>query len=337
MKKLITQLLSLVILVALVVTIVPSSVPAQAPKAKPGTLSFATLPMGGTYYLMSAAIAQVIEKYTEMKVTVEPSTGPLVYTPRIQSGDVDLAIINARDTYETWTGTGDYAKIGKTDIALLGYGLGSRFVFFTRPDSGIKSIQDLAGKRVMYKTPGVPIAAEGAELVLNYYGLLKKIKELPGGRTTAKAQALIEKRTDAYWCPVGTHIRNLTSSIGVVVLDVAEECSNAINKKYPWWVSAYVYKGEFGLKEDHRLINVINDFYCRRALSEDTVYDIMKAVYEHPNDLKAIHRMAGTWTLKMAVRTQQVIPFHPGAIKYYKEKGLWTDQLEAKQKELLSK
>jgi TRAP transporter TAXI family solute receptor len=337
MKKLITQLLSLVILVVLVVALLPASVPAQSPQAKPATLSFATLPMGGTYYLMSAGIAQVIEKYTQMKVTVEPSTGPLVWTPRIKSGDVDLSIINARDTYEAWSGTGDYAKIGKTDIALLGYGLGSRFVFFTRPDSGIKSIQDLNGKRIMYKTPGTPISNEGAVLVLEYYNLMDKVKDLPGGTPTAKAQALIEKRTDAYWCPVGTHIRNLTSSVGVVVLDVAEECSNAINKKYPWWVSAHVYKGEFGLKEDHRLINVINDFYCRRALSEETVYAIMKAVYEHPNDLKAIHRMAGTWTLDRAVRTLQVIPFHPGAIKYYKEKGVWTEKLEAKQKELLSK
>jgi TRAP transporter TAXI family solute receptor len=299
-------------------------------------LTFITMPMGGSYYVQAAGLSQVIQKYTDLSVTVEPVTGPKVWTPRIKSGHADLAILNARGTYESFNGIGDYKQIGKTDIAVMGFGQGSLFTFFTRPETNVKTVQDVAGKKLMYKTPGTPISAEGAELVLRYYGILDKIKELPGGSAAAKGQALIEKRTDVYWCPLGTHMLNVDASVGLVVIEIPEECGNAIHEKYPWWVSTVARKGDFGLKTDTRILEVINNFYCRRSLSEDTVYSIMKAVYDHPEDLKAIHRRAGTWTLERALRTNPIIPFHPGAIKYYKEKGLWGEALEAKQKELTS-
>ncbi len=285
---------------------------------------------------MAAGLAQTIEKHTDIKVMVEPSN-PTAWTTRMKSGDIDLAILNSWSTYESWTGTGTFAELGKVDIAMLGYGLGSRFVFFTSKDSGIKTIQDLAGKRVMYETPGTPSANQGGKWVLEYYGLMDKINLQPGGSTLVKARALIEGRTDAYWCPVGTHMMDVASAVGLVVLDIPEECSNAAHEKYSWWMSDYVYAGEYGLKEDHLVMNIINNFYCLRTLSESTVYAIMKAVYDHPDELKAIHRAVGDWNLERAVRVPQVIPFHPGAIKYYQEKGVWTEELEAMQKELLAK
>ena len=70
-------------------------------------------------------------------------------------------------------------------------------------------------------------------------------------------------------------------------------------------------------------------------LSTETVYVIVKALFDHYNDFKLSHKTARYWTVKNALEKFH-IPFHDGAIKYFKEKGAWTAQTEKKQQELLS-
>ena len=68
--------------------------------------------------------------------------------------------------------------------------------------------------------------------------------------------------------------------------------------------------------------------------SAETVYQVMKAIYDHLDEWKGVHPFARQWTVKHALDIF-VIPFHDGAVRFYKERGLWNDKLEAKQKALL--
>ncbi len=87
--------------------------------------------------------------------------------------------------------------------------------------------------------------------------------------------------------------------------------------------------GEYGLTKGGTAIGVPMGIYARGALSADAVYSLVKNMYEHHDELEAIHAtFLSPWTLDNALLSI-VAPIHPGAIRYYKEKGIWTPQMEA--------
>jgi hypothetical protein len=93
---------------------------------------------------------------------------------------------------------------------------------------------------------------------------------------------------------------------------------------------AKVY-GDLVDQKDLVSIGVAETFICQSGLSEDLVYRVMKVIFEHLPELTAFTPVTKTWTGDPLSTT--VLPYHPGAIKYYKEKNLWTDSLEKKQRD----
>ena len=91
-----------------------------------------------------------------------------------------------------------------------------------------------------------------------------------------------------------------------------------------------------GQNKDVNLLGMNVYFMTRPDVSDETVYKVTKALLENTKEFTTYHRLARLWTLKRTMR-QVALPFHPGAIKYFKEKGVWTSAHEANQKKLLSR
>lgn len=72
-------------------------------------------------------------------------------------------------------------------------------------------------------------------------------------------------------------------------------------------------------------------------LPEETVYEVTKAFFDNHEHFSIVHSSAAEWTLESTIEGNVAIPFHPGAIKYFEEKGLWTEELQSKQDSLLKK
>ena len=109
-------------------------------------------------------------------------------------------------------------------------------------------------------------------------------------------------------------------------------------KNLPPVMWANMYKaGVFeGQKKDLHLIAMNSYFMTRPGVSNKVVYKVTKALLENNKEFSTYHRAARLWTLKRAMRNV-ALPFHPGAVQYYKEVGVWTAAHEANQKKLLSR
>lgn len=86
---------------------------------------------------------------------------------------------------------------------------------------------------------------------------------------------------------------------------------------------------------DTWMMAVENYMVSRADIADEVIYEINKALWEHCEELGAFHPMMKTWNQENFVSNKLFTPYHPGAIKFLKEKGIWTDALEARNKELL--
>ena len=111
----------------------------------------------------------------------------------------------------------------------------------------------------------------------------------------------------------------------------------AVLRKYSYFqedtVPAKIY-GDMVDQKDLPSIGVLEILICQAGLSEDMAYKVMKAIFDHLPELTQMTPIAKYWT--GGPTSSAVLPYHPGAIKYYKERNLWTEALEKKQKELLA-
>jgi uncharacterized protein len=302
-------------------------------------ISFATKPMGGIVYSLSAGMASIFTKYADVQVRVEPIQSIKQWGPLMQRGEVDLAFDNAVDSGGAYRAEG-FFKVGQgklTKFRLVAAGHETLMCLWTSPATGIKSIKDFEGKRVVLVTPpGAPTTtASGKYLVDDYYKLEGKYKKLEIGSPAECTTALIEGRIDVYQFPAGPHIEELKRSVGVVPIPIPKEAAEYVGQKVPGIYPGVVPKGVYGLTEDLPCIAWRGIVVAREDLNPELVYKLMNALYSHLDELHAVHPLAKPWVLANATKSPTV-PFHPGAIKFYKEKGIWTPELDKIQEKNLA-
>ncbi|MFH1123742.1 MAG: TAXI family TRAP transporter solute-binding subunit [Pseudomonadota bacterium] len=303
------------------------SATADAPKV----ISLSTKPMGGTIYYLAAGMASIWTKYAGVQVRVEPMPTIKQWGPLMEAGQVDMAMEN------TVTGGGAYRaseffKVGDKKLTfyrMVAAGNQTLMGWWTRPDTGIKSFQDFVGKRIVVNTPpGAPDTAAIAKYMVDeYLKLAGKYRRLEIGSPAECTRALIEGRIDAYQFVAGPHIEELRRSVGVQGIPVPIDAAEYMSKKVPGQYPSVVPKGMYGLEEDLPCIAWRGALYANVKLDPDLVYKLLDALYSHLDEFHAVHPLAKQYVLANATKSPTV-PFHDGAIKFYKDKGIWTGELD---------
>jgi TRAP transporter TAXI family solute receptor len=307
-------------------------------ESRPKVISLATKPAGTTIYYIAAGMAAVWTKYAGIQVRVEPIPSIKQWGLLMKAGEVDLAIDNAVDSGGAYRAS-ELFKVGKgklTCFRLLGAGHDTLMTYWTRPDAGIKRIEDFAGKRVVIDVPpGAPTAnALGNTLINDYYKLEGKFTRLTLGNPQECVSALIEGRLDAYQFPWTPMAEQLHRTVGAQTVPVPKEAAEYVKEKVPGMFPGMVPKGRYGLKEETPCIAWKGQLFAREGLDEQLVQHLLEVLYSHLDELHPVHPMAKMWVLKNATESATV-PFHPGAIKFYKDKGVWTPELDRVQQQNL--
>jgi TRAP transporter TAXI family solute receptor len=126
-------------------------------------------------------------------------------------------------------------------------------------------------------------------------------------------------------------VMELARDIPIRLLETDPEVIKKMQAKYPnvtpFVIPAGTYKG---IDKDVHTYTLPQMWLCRTDLSEDLVYQILKAVYDNSKQRNAIHPMAKKYTVENAFRGSKSVPvgYHPGAIKYYEEKGIWNKRAQ---------
>jgi hypothetical protein len=225
-----------------------------------------------------------------------------------------------------------------TSLRVLQSGNDILMGFLTRADTGIKSIEELKGKKVTYQIPGATLMTKLGMVQLQAFGLdpRKDVIPLKAEFTTVALTNLMEKRTDAIMAALsGSKMAEAETKTGLRVLPFPESKVPFLQQSLPVLFGTKTPAGMPGVAPGIPVVANANITIATKEMDDETAYIIVKTLLENYKELLPIHTDFGGWTPERAVRDLSM-PYHPGAIKYYKEKGLWTNEMEQRQMQLLS-
>lgn len=284
-------------------------------------LLLGTSSQGGTYYVWGGGWADIIGKNVPgTDIAVEVTGGPNANIQLIESGDMDLGFVTAWLGGEAYNGEG-WADKKYTKIRSIFPMYASVMHMYSLKDSGIISIKDFTGKNISTGGPGSTSAEAGSGL-LEALGIKPaRVSAIP---TNTAVDGLRDGTIDAGFGVTGVpgpFMLDLETTHEVQHIGLTEEEMNKALEKYPYWSEAIVPKGTYKHQEEGLLLpGFWNIAIASSELSEDLVYNLVKTTFEKHEDLLAVDPSAEE-TLVENIK-YSTIPYHPGAVKYYKEVGV---------------
>ncbi len=292
----------------------------------------------GTEYAQAAAVTAIIEKYTPWRGFAEPTKSHVAAMPLFQDDDLDFIFVSQSEMYLANRGDEYYESVGPTPMRVVAAGAEIMFAFFTTPDSGIETIEDLVGRKVMWETPASGVFYWAAKHVLDSYGIRDDVISIPSPAPVERAEALKTGRVDAYACSTQFQAMEIIhGSVGLRILDIPLETAEWVNERYPALYPAICPTGYNGgmVTRDVPVLAASTALQARASLEDDVVYTVLEAIYDHFDEFSATHPSLDDMTLDRAVSLRSINPYHTGAIAFFKDRGVWTEEAQSLQEELL--
>jgi TRAP transporter TAXI family solute receptor len=290
-------------------------------------LSIATGGTGGVYYPLGGGLAALISKHLPgVEATAEVTTASVDNMKLLHADKIALAFTLPDTAWDAYQGKlkGLSEKIGVRALAAL-Y---SNYLHIVALDGvGIKTINDLKGKRVSTGAPGSGTEIRGLR-VLEAYGISPKdLKSQERLGVAESAGALKDRRIDAFIWDGGLPTAAVldlgaTPGIKIHLIPHGDSVAKMTAKYGPLYFVASIPKGTYGgVEADVPIAAATNLLAVHERMDESLAYQITKLLLERTADLVAVHQAAKEISLKSAV-VGSPIPFHPGALRYYKEKSV---------------
>jgi len=294
-------------------------------------LSIATGGTGGVFYPFGGGIAKIIsENIPNVEATAEVTAASVDNLKFLRDREADLAFTTADTLADGVNGTGAF-KEAKIPIRTLA-GLYKNYTHVvTLASSQIKTMNDLKGKVVSTGSPG-----SGAEVtafrILQAYGIdPQKDITRQGLGASESVDALKDGKVNAFFWSGGlptAAVLDLAHTSGITLRMIANDSVlKTLQNKYGTglYVQGVVPKAVYpGLDGDIGVVSIPNLLVVHADMDENLAYEITKTLFAHRDKLVAIHPEAANLSLDSAVKTSPA-PFHPGAIRYYKEQHVWPE------------
>ena len=292
------------------------------------SLSIATGGTGGVYYPLGGGMANILSKYVPgLQATAEVTGGSVDNLKLIATGKPYIAFSMADAGQDAYRGE-DKFKGTKVPLRTLMVLYPNRMHVVTIDGIGITRMADLRGKRVSTGSPGSATEVMGFR-VIEAAGL-DKDRDMKRERlgVAESVNALKDRKIDAFFWVGGlptaavTDLAN-TPGIKIRMIDHAETVA-AMNKKYgPLYIEDVIPKATYrGMDADNKQATVWNILVSHENLSSRTAYNIVKTIFDKRDDMIAVHKEAENFRLENQKAAASPIPFHPGAVKYFAERGV---------------
>ncbi|MBI2370265.1 MAG: TAXI family TRAP transporter solute-binding subunit, partial [Deltaproteobacteria bacterium] len=313
----------------------------------PRSATIGSNPPGTVFYALASGVAKVVSGATPIQVVVQPYTGTSTFLPLLNVGEMDFGINNAVDMALSYQGPARLKIGGRNPFAhtpnvrLVMRGAPLTVGLLVRKDSPIRTISDIRGKRT---TGGYP-----AQLAVwyNLFGHLSSagltwddVKVVPVPAVNEGVDALVQGRADVTMHALNSaKIREADATVGVRHLST--DCSRegeqrlrrAVPGYYPRWIKAGTAAA---VVEDTCVIAYDIHLTTHKAAADQLVTTALKAIWDNVDKLPPLHPTFKEWTRERAVDPDVTIPYHPAAIRFYKERGLWSAKMDEAQRKLLA-
>jgi uncharacterized protein len=292
------------------------------------TLSIATGGTGGVYYPMGGGIAAALSKHVPgMQATAEVTGGSVDNLKLIASGKPYIALAMADASQDAYRGE-DKFKGNKVPLKTLMVLYPNRMHVVTVEGRGISKMADLKGKRVSTGSPGS--ATEVMAFRLIEAAGLDKDKDMKRERlgVAESVNAMKDGKIDALFWVGGlptAAVSDLANTPGtkIKLIDHADAVA-AMNKKYGnLYIEDTIPKAVYkGMDADNKQATVMNILVAHENMDDKTAYNIVKTIFDKRDELIAVHKESENFKLENQKASATPIPFHPGAAKYFAEKGV---------------
>ena len=276
----------------------------------------------GTYYPFGTAVGQVITEKTGIPVTIQSTGASKANLQLIAAGEVEMALVQNDVMDYAYRGVdlfqGEQIQAFSTMAGIYPE------VIQVVAVSSIRSVADLRGRSV-----SVGDAGSGTEFnsrqILEAYGLTFNDINKQNLGFAASADALKDGRIDAFFCVAGPPtpaIIDLALTREVVILNIADDNINRLVQQYPFYTRLSIPANSYNRQTTPvQTVAVKATFVVANALREDTVYNMTKTLFEEKAAIAQGHARGNNIDLQFA-SSDMSVPFHPGAARYYREKGI---------------
>lgn len=278
---------------------------------------------GGAYYLIGSGIVSMLNEYEpDITANAEATNGTADNIGLLKSGDVNFALILADVAYKAYESEEEYADANQDNLRIVTKGHSNDLQIVTLEDSGINSLSDLEGKRVAlaYGLPDVTadvLEVAGLEQDKDYQSEILPYDDAG----TALKDGNIDAVTYLTGSP-SSFITDIASTHDIKIIPLSDEERSNVIQKYSYFEEKTLESGMYkGVDQDIDSLMISAYLLTNEEVSDDLVYKVTKSILDHPEEFGAIHKSAEDWTLPDAAEGFH-IPAHPGAIKYYEEKGI---------------
>jgi uncharacterized protein len=338
-----------ILTLALVLAVTAGALAARAfaqGQATPKSVTIGTNPAGTVFFALASGIAKVVSGGAGYQMVVQPHAGTSTMLPLINTGELEFGIQNAVDLWLAYRGPGQ--QIGgrnpfphTANVRLVMRGAPLMVGLLVRKDSLIKNVHDVKGKRFT--------GEYRAHLAVwyNMFGHLSSagltwnaVKVVPVNTVNDGVDALVQGRADVTQHALNSaKVKEADAAVGV--RHISDDCSAAgearLKKAVPGYYPRVVKPGAVtGISEDTCVIAYDTYFFAGKGVPDQVVEAALKAVWEGGDQLVPIHPMFKEWTHDRAVDPDVTIPYHPGAIRFYKERNVWKQGMDAVQQKLLA-
>ena len=311
--------------------------------AKLKRITVGTNPQGSTYFLLGSGFAKLFQEKMGVRANAQPHAGSSVYLPLMDAGEITLGLNSSLDSGMAWSAVAPYKSATKKVRSIARVWI-LPYAYMVKESSGITKLEDLRGKRVVVKFKTNVSLAQANRTILSSAGLTEAdVTPVESGGVVASIGMVVQGRVDA--APIATGMPQLrkahaTVPGGLRIIPVGPKGTDEFlgagmaglyttkeknSKRKPF------VKGDITIAAFDSYLN------AGTQVSDEDAYQMAKAVYDNWAQMQKDYPPLRGTKKEAIAPANNPIPYHPGAVKYYKEVGIYGDANAKNDTMLMSK
>jgi uncharacterized protein len=292
---------------------------------------FATIGTGGVtgvYYAVGGAVCRLMNKDRKthgIRCSVESTGGSAYNVNTIKAGELDFGLAQSDVQFTSLKGEGAFKDNAFPELRAVFSVHPEPFTVLARREANISKFDELKGKRVNVGNPGSGTRASMEELLAALGWKMSDFSLASELRADEHGPALCDNKIDAFFYGVGhpsANIQDPTTTCGAKLVSITGPAIDKLIATKPYYAKATIPGGLYNNNpQPTETYGVLATLVTSAKVPDDTVYQLAKAVFDNFNEFKGLHPAFANLDPAKMVKDGNSAPLHPGALKYYKEKG----------------
>jgi TRAP transporter TAXI family solute receptor len=293
---------------------------------------FVTIGTGGVtgvYYAVGGAVCRLLNKDRKahgIRCSVESTGGSAFNVNTIRAGELDFGLTQSDVQYNALKGLTPFKDAGPyTDLRAVYSVHPEPFTVVARKEINATKFEDLKGKRVNVGNPGSGTRSSMDELLIALGWKITDFSLASELKADEHGPALCDNKIDAFFYGVGhpsANIQDPTTSCGAKLVSITGPAVDKLVAANPYYAKATIPGGMYANNpQDTQTYGVLATLVTSAKTADDVVYQLVKATFDNFEEFKKLHPAFANLKAEQMVKNGLSAPLHPGAVKYYKEKG----------------